>query len=209
MNLIFEDRTTYDPALDPVMRATVVVECNPGQADSLLQYARAVCVQAGVYSVYVETELVAPPKPAEPEPVAAAADAYAVAAAEQIAPPALTAAPAEPQPAPTAVEGVADAEQQLQPTSGDVAEGASVGSEPGAVVGQDAGSVADQDSSVAGPAGEGGTGSVGGSEEGGALPGEEGPVAEQSAAEEPQLAVDSGAREGTGGDNPIVPTEGA
>lgn len=96
MSVIFEDRSTYDATCDAIAVATVVVECNPGQLASLLEYARGVQSQAGVYSVSVDSAVIEPtPRAAaiEPEPVVEAV------AVEEPMPVPIEASSAEVQPA--------------------------------------------------------------------------------------------------------------
>lgn len=60
MNLIFEDRTTYDPKTEPVCVVSLAVECHPKQAQSVMDFLDRVRTQAGVYAVSIDSLVSAP-----------------------------------------------------------------------------------------------------------------------------------------------------
>lgn len=173
---MFEDRSGYNPDVDPVATITLDVECAPGQVDSIKAFLADVAKQAGVYSaaigvdvhypevtIQVETE----PAPAVEEPIGSVIPELTVAAepeaVELVPPPAATPIDLEVAAAEPKTEGEADAEPELQ-QAGEPAEASPVErSEAAAVVGEDAGHAGGVDGELAGAAGEGESGSVGGS----------------------------------------------
>lgn len=59
-NVIFEDRSTYDPAKDAVAICSLTVECAPGQMESVKAFMAGVMTQAGVYHVSFDSSVVTP-----------------------------------------------------------------------------------------------------------------------------------------------------
>lgn len=60
MTLIFEDRSSYNPDVDPISRIALTVECQPGQLNSVVNFLSGVEKQAGVYHAAFDSVLVAP-----------------------------------------------------------------------------------------------------------------------------------------------------
>ena len=67
MTTLFEDRSSYDAAVDSIGIATITVECNPGQLEHVMNYLASVAAQAGVYQVSTDSAVIAPAPPIEIE----------------------------------------------------------------------------------------------------------------------------------------------
>lgn len=176
MEVLFEDRSTYDPRIEAIAIATLTVECHPGQVRSIKDYLANIGTQAGVYHAAFDSIEIPAPEPAAAlvaEPVAVpTADVEILAAS-----PAADEQPAtdahssiEPSqedsgaPAAEPVQGATDGESTIQPehlepqTAGD-GQGSKTPEGGTAEVG-----TPDAGSQVPGPAGAGAeAGSVGGS----------------------------------------------
>lgn len=151
-NVLFEDRTSYDPEKDAVAHVTLSLQCAPGQVESVMSFLDGVHKQAGVYYGAWSYEVVTP-EPAVEEPVAAPVAEPELVRADAAESSSSVVAAADEQ-------GDTHGEQLLQHAGGhdkaaDLGQGSDAEAGAAATVGP-----ADADSGVSGLAGESGTGSL-------------------------------------------------
>ena len=58
--ILFEDRSTYDKSLDPVANVTILIECHPSVATSVIDHIGK--LEGKVYSANVSCETISPVK---------------------------------------------------------------------------------------------------------------------------------------------------